>query len=210
MATTLKQDGFGTIEQSPDGLLVRNTGRAAFGRRWLARSLARREARALLALADIEGIPQLVNWDGRVLSREWLGGQTMREARPDEPAYFRNALHLLRRMHAAGVTHNDLAKENNCLVFADSRAGFIDFQLAVCTRNRGRLFRMLAHEDLRHLLKHKRYYCPDSLTNRQKRILANPALPSRLWMRYGKPVYHWWTRSMLGRADREGSRPGDT
>ena len=53
----------------------------------------------------------------------------------------------------AGVAHNDLAKEPNLLVCDDGAPAFLDFQLATVTRRRGRLFRSLAWDDLRHLLK---------------------------------------------------------
>ena len=79
-------------------------------------------------------------------------------------AYFREALGLLRRVHSAGLVHNDLAKEPNWLVTTAGRPALVDFQLAMQPRYRGRLFRMLAHDDLRHLLKHKRTYCPQHLT----------------------------------------------
>ena len=60
-------------------------------------------------------------------------------------------------------------------------------------------------EDLRHLLKHKRSYCPERLTARERRILARPAMVSRLWMAMGKPVYLFVTRRLFGWADREGA-----
>jgi RIO-like serine/threonine protein kinase len=207
----LKRDQFGTIEAAnPDATgrptaLIRNTRPARPWARLIARRLAGREARALIALRGIPGTPELLDWNGHELSREWLGGAIMREQPPVDAAYFREALRLLRRIHSRGVVHNDLAKEANCLVLEDGKPAFIDFQIARYSPQRGRVFRMLAREDLRHLLKHKRYYCPDTLSARQRRLLASPSLPSRLWMQYGKPVYHWVTRSMLGWSDREGA-----
>jgi hypothetical protein len=101
--------------------------------------------------------------------------------------------------------HNDLAKEPNFLVTADGRPAIIDFQLAWFCPRRGRLFRLLAREDLRHLLKHKRTYCPQFLTARERRILASPSWPARIWMKTGKPVYLFVTRRLLGWRDREGA-----
>jgi hypothetical protein len=204
----LKTDSFGSIElrvSAQQSLLLRNTKGARASVRLIARHLARREARALIALGGVEGIPELIEWNGSVLARQWLGGKTMREQPPANSDYFRAALRLLRIVHSRGVAHNDLAKEANCLMLENNQPGFIDFQLAWYSPRRGRIFRLMAREDLRHLLKHKRYYCPDSLTARQHRILADKSLPSRVWMRFGKPVYHWLTRSILGRADREGA-----
>ena len=65
-------------------------------------------------------------------------------------AYFRSAKAALRKLHRAGVCHNDLAKEQNWLRGADGRAYLTDFQLASCFSRRGRLFRIAAYEDLRH------------------------------------------------------------
>ena len=130
----------------------------------------------------------------------------MQVARPqDDTDYFRDARRLLRRLHRAGVVHNDLAKEPNLLVTPDGRAAFIDFQLAARFRKRSGLFRLLAREDIRHLLKHKRTYCAEALTTREKAILTTPSLPSRIYMRTVKPVYLFVTRRLLGWADREGA-----
>lgn len=129
----------------------------------------------------------------------------MHHAKPTDADYFRRALRLLRRLHARDVVHNDLAKEPNLLVAADGRPAFVDFQMAWLAPGRGRLFRLLAYDDLRHLLKHKRTYCAHRLTGRQRRILATPSLPSRLWMRIVKPPYLFVTRRLLGWADREGA-----
>ena len=75
-------------------------------------------------------------------------------------------------MHRAGIVHNDTAKEPNWLVRPDGSPALVDFQLAMHFTGRGRLFRMLAREDLRHLLKHKRTYLPGELTARQRRIIT--------------------------------------
>ena len=122
-----------------------------------------------------------------------------------DPAFFAAAQRLLRDLHARNVVHNDLAKEPNILVTAASAPAFIDFQLASNMPRRGRLFRVLAREDIRHLLKHKRTYCPDALTAREIAILENPSLLSRVFRSTVKPVYLFVTRRLLGWADREGA-----
>ncbi len=93
----------------------------------------------------------------------------MQLARPQDPAYFRAARALLARLHRRGIAHNDLAKEPNWLVTPDGRPALVDFQLALVAPRRGRLFRILGREDIRHLLKHKRSYCPERLTARERR-----------------------------------------
>ncbi|OZB70914.1 MAG: serine/threonine protein kinase, partial [Lysobacterales bacterium 13-68-4] len=119
-------------------------------------------------------------------------------------AFYAQALSLLVALHRRGIVHNDLAKEPNWLVRPDGRPALVDFQIAWTRGRRGRLFRMLAREDLRHLLKHKRTYCPGALTSRQRRMLDTPALPSRLWRATGKRLYKLVARRVFGYWDNEG------
>lgn len=209
----MKQDLFGRVElvrsstgwQDGDLAVRRDTRAARWWTRPIARWLAGREARALAALEGFDGVPRLLYWQDGVLLRSWLAGRPMQIHRPRDPAYFRAASRLVRRLHTAGVVHNDLAKEPNWLVTENESPALIDFQLAWAPRRRGMAFRILAREDIRHALKHKRYYCADQLTAREKRILDNPSLLSRAWMRTGKPVYLFITRRIFGWSDREGA-----
>jgi len=157
----------------------------------------------------IEGIPRVVDLGARKLTRSWIEGVPMQIAKPRDPAYFRAASRLLRRLHAANVIHNDLAKETNWLVTPDGRPALVDFQLAMTLDKRGALARSLGHDDLRHLLKHKRTYLPEALTSREKRILARHSLVSRVWMATGKRVYLFVTRRILRWRDREGAGDRD-
>jgi hypothetical protein len=204
----LKKDLFGEVRLESDASgrrIVRDAAPAALFLRWLANGLMRREARVLAALEGLEGVPGLIRVERNRLEREYLDGAPMHRAKPRDPDYYRRAMQLLRRLHARGVVHNDLAKEPNILVIDSGQPAFVDFQLAWYAPGRGRLFCILAWDDLRHLLKHKRSYCPDKLTARERRILARPSLPSRLWMRIVKPPYLFLTRRVLGWADREGA-----
>jgi RIO-like serine/threonine protein kinase len=202
----LKSDTFGTISRDGDRV-IRDTRPARRWAGWLARHLLRREQCALthLAHARIEGIPALLSGDRHTLARSWIEGAPMHLARPRDRAYFRAASRLLRRLHVAGVIHNDLAKETNWLVTPDGQPALVDFQLASVVGRRGPLARARGHDDIRHLLKHKRTYLPDQLTAREKRILATRSLPSRLWMATGKKAYLFITRRVLHWQDREGA-----
>ena len=208
----LKRDLLGSVSRLHDPAspgrapsVERDTSSAAWWLRWLARRLAAREALALEVLQRIPGVPRVEAWDGRRLRRTWLAGAPMHRCPPGSQAYFRDALRLLRRLHAAGVLHNDLAKEPNWLVTPEGSAALVDFQLAMRPRRRGRLFRALAYDDLRHLLKHKRTYSPERLTARQLAILRRRSAISALWARTGKPAYRFVTRRVLGWSDREGA-----
>lgn len=142
----------------------------------------------LHTLSGIAGIPALLHSDGVRVWRAWLPGAPMQVARPAQAAYFRQALRLLRQMHRRGIAHNDLAKEPNWLVLDSGEPALIDFETAWCDPRRGWLFRALAREDLRHLLKHKRYYCPAQLTACQRRLLARPSALARGWGRVVRPL----------------------
>ncbi|HEX6999753.1 MAG TPA: serine/threonine protein kinase [Gammaproteobacteria bacterium] len=206
-ARILKRDGLGAVylwHEHDAGVVVRDTRAAHWSVRWLARRLARREARALRAAPRAAGIPQLISFDGRVLRRTYLPGQPMHAARPASPAYYRDALRLLRRLHAAGITHNDAAKEANWLCTAAGRPALVDFQLAHVSARRTACFRALAREDLRHLLKHKRSYARDALTARQRALLASPSLGARAWRALVKPPYRFVTRFLLRLPERTG------
>ena len=147
----------------------------------------------MLALEGLDGTPLVLHLDKSQLQRTFIDGRPMHHARPHDPAYFRQCARLLRRLHAADVVHNDLAKEPNILVRDDGTPAFVDYQLAWYAPGRGWLFRLLAWDDIRHLLKHKRTYCPGHLTTREKNILARPSM------------YQFVTRRLLGWADREGA-----
>jgi hypothetical protein len=201
----LKEDFLGAV------LLEQAAGRPVIVRHfptglrgWLAARLAAREARALKRLAGLRGVPRLLHLDGQRLVRSYLDAQVMYLGNPPQRDYFRRAARLLRRMHRRGVAHNDLAKEANWLCLENGYCGIVDFQLAVCTRRRGRWFRLLAREDLRHLLKHKRHYLPQSLTARERAILASPSLLARACRRIAKPPYVFVTRRLLGWPERSG------
>jgi RIO-like serine/threonine protein kinase len=207
----LKADGFGRIA------LVRDA-RGVFVRRDLAASpwwlrlpawrLARREARALYKLQGQPATPQLLGWDGRFLDRSYLEGAAMYRRPPrGDVAYFHAARRLLLQVHRRGVAHNDLAKEANWLVLEDGSPALIDFQLARVGDPRSRWMRLLAREDLRHLLKHKRTYCREALTPVERRVLAKRAWFRDLWFRTGKPAYRFVTRRMLKWEDNEGQGP---
>jgi RIO-like serine/threonine protein kinase len=207
ISRVLKRDVFGSIrlETSSGGeRIVRDTASSATWVGVLARWAARREACALGMLEGVEGVPRLLAFDGVRLVRSYIPGQPMQKAQPRDPDYFRQARALLQAIHRRGVAHNDLAKEPNWLVTLDGRPAVVDFQIARIAHPRSRMSRLCAREDLRHLLKHKRTYCPQYLTAVERRLLTRRSWVRQLWFATGKPVYRWLTRRMLRWRDNEG------
>ncbi|MFD0859869.1 serine/threonine protein kinase [Roseovarius aquimarinus] len=196
----------GDLEGIPDyPVVLRKLDTVPWYARPIAWALARKEIRGLRAVQGIEGCPDLVRVDRTGLLRSWTRGTPLHLAKPSDAAWYRDAKRLLREMRRCGVTHNDIAKPQNWLMTPDGRAAVIDFQLASLHRRRGRLFRVMAREDLRHLLKQKRAYAPDLLTPSEHRMLARKALPSRIWMATGKRAYNFITRRLMNWSDGEGT-----
>ena len=208
----LKRDLFSTIERgrfaTPAGeieAVLRRIDEVPWWSLGLARHLFARERRALAIAGELGVAPPLLFAGHNALIRGWMDGLPLHIAKPHgERSYFRSAKAALRKLHHAGICHNDLAKEQNWLRGRDGRAYLTDFQLAARFSRRSWLFRIAAYEDLRHLLKHKRRYAPDALTCAERRVLAKKSLLTRLWMATGKKLYYAITRDVLHVADREG------
>ena len=208
----LKRDVFSTVERGRfrDGAaevdaVLRRLDQVPLWSYIPARHLFARERRALALAHDLNVGPKLL-WAGRqALVRSFIDGVALHLAKPHgDVAYFRSAKLALRKLHRAGICHNDLAKEQNWLVGRDGRAYLTDFQLAACFKKRSRLFRIAAYEDLRHLLKHKRSYAPSALTPMERKILARKSFVASIWLKTGKKVYQAITRGLFNFTDREG------
>jgi acyl-CoA synthetase (AMP-forming)/AMP-acid ligase II len=208
----LKRDVFSTVERGrfrqADGevdAVLRRLDQVPWWSYIVARHLFARERRALALARHLDVGPELL-WAGRrALVRGFINGVTLHLAKPvGDVAYFRSAKRALRKLHRAGICHNDLAKEQNWLRGSDGRAYLTDFQLAACFKTRSRLFRVAAYEDLRHLLKHKRSYAPEALTPKERKILAHKSFVASAWLATGKKVYRAITRGLFNFTDREG------
>jgi hypothetical protein len=214
-SVVLKRDVLSTVERgrfaAPAGeieAVLRRIDEVPWWSFPLARHLFGREQRSLAAAGALGVAPPLCFAGRLVLVRGWIDGVALHLAKPHgDTAYFRSAKAALRKLHRVGICHNDLAKEQNWLRGSDGQAYLTDFQLAIMFKHRGRMFRVAAYEDLRHLLKHKRRYAPESITAAERRVLARKSYVTRAWMATGKRVYHWVTRDILRFTDREGGGP---
>jgi hypothetical protein len=204
LLSTVERGRFGTPEGEVDAVL-RRIDEVPWWSFALAHHLFGRERRALTTAGGLGIAPPLLFCARHALVRGWIDGLPLHIAKPHgETGFFRSAKAALRKLHRAGICHNDLAKEQNWLRGRDGHAYLTDFQLAARFSRRTWLFRIAAYEDLRHLLKHKRRYAPDALTPAERRVLSKKSLLTRVWMASGKKVYYWLTRDVLRFTDREG------
>ncbi|EAQ34896.1 serine/threonine protein kinase [Nitrobacter sp. Nb-311A] len=208
----LKRDVFSTVERGrlrmtsgEINAVLRRLDQVPWWSYPVARHLFERERKALTLARGLDVGPELL-WSGRsALVRGFIDGVALHLARPHgDLSYFRSAKAALRKLHRAGICHNDLAKEQNWLRGSDGNAYLTDFQLAACFKRRSRLFRIAAYEDLRHLLKHKRTYASDALTPRERKLLERKSVIARAWLMTGKKVYKAITRGLFNFTDREG------
>ena len=204
----LKRDLFSTVERgfftTPLGeieAVLRRIDQVPWWSFAIAYHLFARE-RSALAIAGKLGIaPPLLFAGRRVLIRGWIEGVALQTAKPyGDRAFFASAKAALRALHRAGICHNDLSKQQNWLRGRDGRAYLMDFQLASCFSRRSRLFRLLAYEDLRHLLKHKHRYLIEEFTPAEWRMRARKTGLTALWMLTAKPAYELIMHRVFGYA----------
>lgn len=207
----LKRDVFGRVEllNGPHGCCVR---RVACGNGWpgtglVAGRLLRREARALAALVGCESVPQLLpamQMARGELLRTYCVGEPLCSVQELPQDFFVRLRELVEALHARGVCHNDLHKENNIIVAPDGRPCVVDFQLASVHPARGSVFARRCAEDLSRVERHRCRY--DTLgCNR-----GDPVARSRMavmWRTFVKPIYNLVTRRLLGNPIGEPRRP---
>lgn len=229
--SVLKRDSFGRVEllTSGDGSLrlirrVASGGALPLSGR-IARLLLRREERALAALAglaavprsvDVSGLPALPERDAQLtLVRSYIDGAPLHRCERLPVDFFERLEELVRELHARGVAHNDLHKEQNIVVGPDGRPALIDFQLASVHAVDSRTLASRASDDLRHVAKHRRRYLRFARVvdvSPSAELLANPPRAPRrrgvalVWRKTGKPLYNLVTRRVLGRRDGEERR----
>jgi predicted Ser/Thr protein kinase len=220
----MKRDRFGRVERVRlvDGtLLVRRVANAAFTPSgFVARLLLARERRALAAAGELDGLPRELGLgahgggDPRTeLVRTFVPGVPLCEARELPRDWFVHLERLVRDLHARGVCHNDLHKEQNVLVRPDGRPALVDLQLASVHRTTTRAFRVRAAEDLRHVDKHRRRYERRGRERTaEERAAERAERPRRsvlaaTWRRFGKPLYELCKRVFGSRDAPEPRRP---
>ena len=162
----------------------------------VTRRFMRREARALAALRDLEGVPRLaglVGPDAMLIERLEAERLPHRWVAIPSEALFQRLNALVAEMHRRGWAHGDLRRKN-ILMDRDERPYLIDFATAWHAGPRdGPLRRWLLKHwrqiDRVTLARIKKAYLPDSLTPGERDLLARQPRHLRVGRWLKKKVY---------------------
>lgn len=176
---------------------------AGFGpRRWISILMLRHEARVYARLKGFAAAPRCYGLlKGRYLVLEHIPGELARYADiPDRERFFDELLTAIEALHARGIAHSDLQKQDNLLRRVDGSPCLLDFGAAVIRRrgfapfNRSH-FRMACQLDFNQWVKFKYRKRLDEVSAADRRYYRR-TLPERLaralkrlgrWLRTGDP-----------------------
>ena len=163
----------------------------------LGKLLAGREARALLRLNSVVGVPCLLGQPGsRALYMEWLDGISIKEALAQEidwPKFLTELETTLREIHAQGVAHCDLRGLSNILVGPDQTPYIIDFVSCFFSGARwnfirGWVFRRFCEADRQALLKLRQRVAPESMNTADVELVEHSGVFNRAMRRVGQGI----------------------
>ena len=163
----------------------------------LGKLLTRREARALLKLDSVVGVPRLLGQPGsRALYMEWLDGISVKEALAREidwPKFLAELENTLKEIHGLGVAHCDLRGLSNILVGSDKTPYIIDFVSCFfsgsrCNFLRGWVFRRFCEADRQALLKLRQRVAPESMNTADAELIEHSGIFNRAMRQVGQGI----------------------
>lgn len=163
------------LKSGEQAVLRDYSGERSAPQRLLCRWALKREVKVHALLEGVPGIPRLI----QVLDRdrylmEWIDGAPLSSFKKDRMTvqFFQSLQSTLTEMHRRGVAHGDL-RNKNIMVTPDGRPYVIDFSTAWWGTSfwRKPLFHFMRDIDLRRLAKSKAKFCPESLSDLEKRNL---------------------------------------
>ena len=163
----------------------------------LGKLLTRREARALLKLDSVAGVPRLLGQPhSRAIYIEWVNGISIKEAltrETDWPKFLTELENMLREIHAQGVAHCDLRGLSNVLVGPDETPYVIDFVSCFFAGSRwnfirGWVFRRFCEADRQALLKLRQRVAPESMNTADAELIVHSGIFNRAMRRVGQGI----------------------
>jgi hypothetical protein len=178
--------------------------------RWIGRRLARREIRAYAKLQHLPNIPRLL---GPVtdtgFAHAYIDGAPLQKGNSVPDAFFGELMTLIDELHRAGLAYVDTNKPENILLGVDSKPYLIDFQIHVdqsriWPRGVGRwILKRFYNGDVYHVLKNKRRFRPDQLTEAERIRVERRGFFVQLHRTLTKP-YFWIRRPLVKWLNRSG------
>lgn len=157
--------------------------------RWTyGRLLTGREVRAYGRLEGVEGVPRFLGRiDGYAFGVEWVAGKDLGKCPKGtlRVETFDRLAATVEAMHARGVLHLDLRQRRNVLVDDAGVPRVIDFSSGFTVDPAGRfgrwMLRVFGAVDRSGVLKYKRRFLPQSLTDDEKARLRGVERWRRWW-----------------------------
>jgi RIO-like serine/threonine protein kinase len=153
--------------------------RATYGR-----LLVRRETAAYERLEGVPGVPRFLGrLDAHAFAVEWVPGKDLGKCPKGSLRLetFERLAATVEEMHRRGVVHLDLRQRRNVLVDDAGVPRVIDFSSALCLAPGGWRIRRLAAVDRSGVLKYKRRFLPDSLSDEERAALRRVERWRRFW-----------------------------
>jgi hypothetical protein len=185
--------------------------------RWIGRWLRDRERRAYAKLQDVPGIPALLgDATDTGFVHEYIEGSPLHKGLALADDFFPKLFTLIDTLNARGIAYVDTNKPENILLGDDGLPYLIDFQISVDAsawwpRWLGRKVLAIFYDaDIYHVLKQKRRFRPDLLTDAERKRLEHRTFLQQLHRAVGRP-YFWIRRPVMrwlersGRAEKRGS-----
>ena len=188
--------------QPGDGLggeasrIVVKINRRGFPFRWTGRKLQRREMRAYTKLQDLPNVPALLGPVGDTgFAHAYVAGEPLNKGATVPDTFFPELLALVGHLRDRGIAYVDTNKPENVLLGDDGRPHLIDFQIS-CDASAWwprwvgqRVLASCYHGDIYHVLKLKRRFRPDQLTDADRKRLEQRGWVIRTHRFLTKPYF---------------------
>jgi hypothetical protein len=177
---------------------------------FIGRFLCRRELGFYRRCKDLPNVPAVVaTWGETGFLHAFVEGAPLDQRPGVSDAFFDELQQLLRTLHARGIAYVDTNKPQNILHGDDGRPHLIDFQISFDAHTFANLWParwllgVLARSDEYHILKHKRRYRPDLLSDAERERLERKNWAVRTHRFVTKP-YFLVRRRLMGHLRKKG------
>jgi hypothetical protein len=177
----------------------------------IGRWLGYRERRAYAKLQDLPNIPRLLGEAMRSgIVHSYAEGEPLSRESVVPDAFFDQLIALVEELNRRGIAYVDMNKPQNILLGVDGRPHLIDFQIHF---DAGawwpgwlgrRLLRSFYNGDVYHVLKNKKRFRPDQLTDAERARLENRGLLHRVHRAIMTPIRDYIRRPILKWLSRTG------